>query len=130
MSSTSTKNILLSQPRIGQNEIAVVALAHTLKSEEGETTVEIEVPGVDPATINVNCEGTTLTVTCAKGQLVIPIDPTVDTSKISADILWGMLTLTIPAPAAPAPQSIKVNVVGQSHPAKKPATATRFTEKD
>lgn len=130
MSSTSTKNILLSQPRIGQNEVSVVALAHTIKSESGETTVEIEVPGVDPSTIDVNCEGTTLTVACAKGQLTIPVDPTVDTSKISADILWGMLTLTIPAPAVPAPQSIKVNVVGQTHTAKRPAAAARFTDKE
>ena len=130
MSSTSTKNILLSQPRIGQNEISVVVLVHTIKTEDGETTVEIEVPGVDPSTIGVNCEGNTLTVTCAKGQLTVPIDPTVDTSKISADILWGMLTVTIPAPAVPAPQSIKVNVVGQNAPAKKATTTHRFTDKD
>lgn len=130
MSSTSTKNILLSQPRIGQNEVSVAALTHTIKNDGGEITVEIEVPGVDPSTIDVNCEGTSLTVSCAKGRLAIPVDPTVDTSKISADILWGMLTLTIPAPAAPAPQSIKVNVVGQTHAAKKPAAATRFTDKD
>ena len=130
MSSTSVKNILLSQPRIGQNEVSIAVLAHTVKNNDGETTVEIEVPGVDPSTIGVNCEGNTLTVTCARGQLSVPIDPTVDTSKISADILWGLLTLTIPAPAVPAPQSIKINVIGQTSHAKKPTATSRFTEKD
>ena len=105
-------------------------LPHTTTSGNDETIVEIEVPGVDPSTIDVNCEGTSLVVSCKRGQLAIPIDPAVDTSKISADILWGMLTLTIPAPPVPVAQSIKVNVVGQTHAAKKTNTASKFTSTD
>lgn len=130
MSSTSVKNILLSQPKIGQNGASTPALQHSVTTTDEATVVEIEVPGVDPATISVNCEGPTLTVDCARGRFTMPIDPSTDASKISADILWGMLTLTVPLPPSPSAQSIKVNVVGQSAPAKKPATTQRFTEKD
>jgi len=130
MANTSTKNILLSQPRIGQNETPMSVLQHTVTQTDEATVIEVEVPGVDPATINVNCEAHTLTVECHRGKLSVPIDPTTDATKISADILWGMLTLTIPLPPSPSAQSIKVNVVGQSAPAKKPATTHRFTEKD
>jgi HSP20 family molecular chaperone IbpA len=111
MANTTTKNILLSQPKIGQNEaIPTVALAYTVVNKEKTIEVKAEVPGIDPSTIEVGFKEHTIHVSCAKGELSIPVSPTVDTSKIKADIVWGMLTLVIPLPEPPASGKIKVSI--------------------
>jgi HSP20 family molecular chaperone IbpA len=111
MANTTTKNILLSQPKIGQNEvIPTVALAYTVVNTEKTIEVRAEVPGVDPSTIEVSFEDHTVYVRCEKGELSVPLNPTVDITKIKADIIWGMLTLVIPLPEPPASGKIKVSI--------------------
>ncbi len=111
MSSTTTKNILLSQPKIGNgSESASTQLTHSVIEKDSETVVEIEIPGVDPSTVEVQCENNTLSVSCPRGQMSAPVDPTSDISKIKADIQWGLLTLRIPLPEAPQARVIKVSV--------------------
>jgi HSP20 family molecular chaperone IbpA len=129
MASTSSKNIMLSQSKIGQGDhIQVLNLPHTTIQGEKSIEVKVEVPGIDPATIVVGFENNSLSVHCDKGELSIPVDPTVDTSKIKADILWGMLTLVIPQPEPPASRSIKVSVHdAPPSPAKKPAVKSHTT---
>lgn len=123
MSSTSAKNILLSQPKIGQGDTSGnQTLTHTVTRDEKSTSVKIEIPGVDPSTVQVNCEGTLLRVHCEKGELVYPLDPLINFADVKANILWGMLTLTIPVPAPPEPHSVKVSIY-DSLPAKKTTTA-------
>ena len=51
-----------------------------------------------------------ITVTCEKGYATISLPQGTDTSKAEADILWGVLTLTVPLPELPAPRSIKVSI--------------------
>jgi len=46
----------------------------------------------------------------------------VDTSKIEAEILWGILTLRIPLPKAPASRSIHIKTLDTP---KKPAAKTK-----
>jgi len=124
MSNTNTRNLVLSQPKAGQGEsIQVLTLPHTTVQTATSTEVKVEIPGVDPSTIGVGFEHNLLHVHCDKGELTLPIDPTVDASKIKADILWGMLTLSIPLPEAPEARSIRVSV-HESAPAKKPAPKT------
>ena len=124
MSNTTTRNLVLSQPKAGQGEnIQVLALPHTTIQTAASTEVKVEVPGVDPSTIGVGFEHNLLHVHCDKGELTLPIDPTVDASKIKADILWGMLTLSIPLPETPEARSIRVSI-HESAPAKKPAPKT------
>jgi HSP20 family molecular chaperone IbpA len=111
MSATTTKSLLLSQPKAGQFEgEQVTSLTHELEHKETFTEIKVEVPGVDPATISVEFDNNTLHVTCPRGVFTLPVDPTVEISKIKADIVWGMLTLTVPLPKAPESRSIKVNV--------------------
>lgn len=111
MASTTTKNILLSQARVGQNEsTAFTVLNHTTSQDEDSTIVKIEIPGIDPGTVAITCENNLLHVECESGEVNVNIDPTVDVSKIKADILWGLLTLTVPAPSKPIAKSIKVNI--------------------
>ena len=111
MSNTTVKNLILSQPKVGQTEGTVTPVLKQTTSTVGDkTVVEIEIPGVDPASVDVNCDNNTLFVSCPKGEVIVPLHPTCDTSAISADIMWGMLTLTIPMPVAPAAHSIKVSV--------------------
>ena len=112
MSATITKSIILSQPKMGQNpEVALPTLPHTTSQEGSHTVVKIEIPGIDPATVGVNCENNTLYVDCEKGAVIVPLVSTSDITKIEADILWGMLTIRVPVAEPPAARSIKVSVL-------------------
>lgn len=112
MSNVLVKNLVLSQPKagLGENGPVTPTLSHTSSSVGEATTVEVEIPGVDPSTVEVNFIGSTLHVSCERGELTLPLNANTDTSKITAEILWGLLTLTVPTPAPPAAGSIKVSV--------------------
>jgi HSP20 family molecular chaperone IbpA len=122
MSSTTNKNLLLSQPKAGQFEgVPVTYLTHSVEQKDNGTEIRVEVPGIDPSTVDVHFENNTLHVECARGVLTLPVDLSVDTSKIKADIVWGMLTLTVPSPKPPESHSIKVSI----HDAAATAPATK-----
>jgi len=129
MSNTTTRNLVLSQPKAGQGEIIqVLTLPHTTVQTANFTEVKVEVPGVDPSAIAVGFENNLLQVHCDRGELTVPIDPTVDVSKIKADILWGLLTLSIPLPEAPEARTIRVSVHDAAPVAtKKPAAKAHTT---
>lgn len=131
MSSTTVKNLCLSQPKVGQvPENPVKNLSHETQHTDSEIVVTIEVPGVDPSTIGVKCEQNTLQVSCERGSATIAVDPTSDTSEISADIQWGLLTLRIPLPKPAPSHAIKLNVLdAHKKPAAK-AAAKEFTSEE
>jgi HSP20 family molecular chaperone IbpA len=114
--SNAAKNLLLSQPKSGQTDgpsvITLPHKTHSTVSENGASlsVTEVEIPGVDPSTVEVLAEGNNITVSCGKGYATISLPQGTDTSKADADILWGVLTLTVPLPELPAPRSIKVNI--------------------
>ena len=111
MSQVANKSLLLSQPKSVQVEgTQIVTLPHTSSLTENATEIKVEIPGVDPSTVDVQFEGNTLFVKCERGELNLPVNPTIDTTKIKADIQWGMLTLTVPLPTPPESRSIKVSV--------------------
>lgn len=123
MSNVSTKSLILSQPKVSQTEtISAPTLPFTSVTFDNYTETKVEIPGVDPSEVCVDFEAGALSVECARGVLVVPLDSTVDPSKIKADIQWGMLTLTVPLPDIPASRSIKVSV----HDVPK-KTSTKFT---
>ena len=125
MSNTISKNLILSQPQSTQADSqALPSLKQTTTTIDNNTVVNIEIPGVDPSTVEVDFDGGTLLVSCPKGVSIIPLPPACDTSAISAEILWGMLTLTIPMPTPPVAHSIKVNI----HDTVKKTTSKRFTD--
>ena len=111
MSNTNTRNLILSQPKSGQTEtIQTVTLPHTTFQTSTTTEVKVEVPGVDPSTIDVGFENGFLLVHSDKGELIWPINPAIDASKIKADIKWGVLTLSVPLPEVPEARAIKVRI--------------------
>lgn len=111
MSSVTTKSLLLSQPKSGQYEVTpTTILPHTSTLTANSTEIKVEVPGVDPTTVDVNFEDNTLFVKCERGELTLPVNPSADTTKIKADVMWGMLTLSIPLPEPPVARSIKVSL--------------------
>jgi HSP20 family molecular chaperone IbpA len=121
MSNVSAKNLMLSQRRgEPEEEIFLAILPHTSTLTEENTVVKVEIPGVDPSTVEVSCESNILQVHCERGSFTYSVDPTIDTSKIKADIQWGMLTLSIPVPPQPVARSIKINF-HDAAPVKKPA---------
>lgn len=114
--SNAAKNLLLSHPKAGQTDgPSVITLPHKTYATVSETgpslsVTEVEIPGVDPSTVEVLSEGNNITVSCEKGYATISLPQGTDTSKAEADILWGVLTLTVPLPELPAPRSIKVSI--------------------
>jgi HSP20 family molecular chaperone IbpA len=115
---------MLSQQKIGQSDdVEVLTLPHTATKTATTTEVKVEVPGIDPSTIEVGFVNNQLQIHCEHGSLSIPVDPAVDTSKIRADILWGLLTVVIPLPEAPEARTIKVSI-HDSAPPKKPVSKT------
>ena len=112
MSSTLTKNIVLSQQRIGQNaEPAVTSLPCNVLQGEDDLVLKVEIPGIDPSTVNVSSEGNIIRIECERGVHTHLVDPTTDISKVRAEIQWGMLTLTIPNPPTPVNKEIKISLL-------------------
>ena len=113
MSNTLTKNLILSHPKSGQTvDSPVTFLTQTTSLNEDESAVvTVEIPGVDPSTVEISCESHILKITCPKGEATLSIAPGTEVSEIKAEILWGLLTLRIPPAAAPAVQTIKVNLL-------------------
>ena len=120
MASTATKNIMLSQSKIGQPSEYGTPNALTFQAtvEDDDMIVKIEVPGVDPTGVGVHCDASILYVECTRGSMSLPIDAALDTGDISADIQWGMLTLRIPRRAA---RAVKVNIHDSASTRKNPS---------
>lgn len=128
MSNTTVKNLCLSQPKVGQMpEVQTLTLPHDTEHTDSEILVTIEVPGVDPASIEVQCEQNTLHVSCPRGAVTIPVDPTSDTSEITADVQWGLLTLRIPLPKPAPSHAIKLNVLDASKKVASKNSSREFT---
>jgi HSP20 family molecular chaperone IbpA len=131
MSNTTTKNILLSQMKVGQGDSTPApTLVHNSTTTDSHTEVQIEIPGVDPSTVSIHCEGTVLEVSCPKGAVNVPINALSDASKIEADILWGMLTIKVPLPPEPVSRDIKVNVLDVVKKAPHKAPEKKITEEE
>ncbi len=114
---------MLSQQKIGQpDNTQVLTLPHTETQTDTTTEIKVEVPGIDPSTIEVDFVNNQIQIHCEHGGLNIPVDPAVDTTKIKADIVWGMLTLQIPLPEPPASRTIKVNIHETTAPKAKSHT--------
>jgi hypothetical protein len=113
MSNTLTKNLILTHPKSGQivENSTVLLTQNSSHNEDGSVVVNVEIPGVDPSTVEVSCESNTLKITCPKGEATLSVAPGTEISGIKAEILWGLLTLVIPPAAAPSVQTIKVNLL-------------------
>ena len=111
MASVATKSLILSQPKANQTEVnSTPVLPFSTSTSESYVETRVEIPGVDPSTVSVDFEDGAIFVRCERGVLAIPVEATVNPSKIKADILWGMLTVSVPLPDPPAPRSIKVSL--------------------
>ena len=113
MSNTLTKNLILNHPKSGQTveNSTVLLTQNSSHNEDGSVVVSVEIPGVDPSTVDVSCESNILKITCPKGEATLSVAPGTEVSEIKAEILWGLLTLVVPPAAAPSVQTIKVNLL-------------------
>ena len=91
--------------------------------------VTVEIPGVDPSAVEVSCESHILKITCPRGEATLSVASGTEISEIKAEILWGLLTLVIPPAAAPAVQTIKVNLLDaiKKSPVKSPGNKLETT---
>lgn len=75
---------------------------------DGDTFyIDIDLPGVDPADIDVTADRRVLTVRCRRrpdggtASRQVPLPPELDTDRLDARYEHGVLTLRIPAADAP-----------------------------
>ena len=100
------------------------------RSDDGAYHVDTDLPGVDPASIEVTVEHSTLTITAERAprygdsdQVIVAERPQgtftrqfalgegVDSEKLSADYAGGVLHLTIPAAAKAQARRIEIQHV-------------------
>jgi HSP20 family protein len=106
--------------------------------EEGNLTVRVELPGIDPKDITVNVVGDMLTIRASRQEehetkkrdflhrefrygaieRLMTLPHGVKTEDIKASSSDGLLQLTVPMPAETAPKQVKVHV---EHAGSKPA---------
>lgn len=72
-----------------------------------EFVVEFDLPGVDPAAIELSVERNVLTVRAERRP--VPRDETLDTDRVAAAYEAGVLTLTIPVAERAKPRSISIS---------------------
>jgi len=130
MSNTLTKSLILTHPKSGQIvESAVAVLTQTTShTEDGSIVITVEIPGVDPSTVEVSCESNILKIVCPKGETTLSVAPGTEISEIRANILWGLLTLVVPPAAAPSVQTIKVNLLDTVKKAPVKSSSNRQSE--
>ena len=111
-----------------QNGRAYVIPAANIAATDDEYIVELEMPGVNKEGLEVTVEGNELTI-IGRRQLDIPdgelcycetpqadfrrvfeLGPDVDTSKITAEMRQGILTLRLPKSEKAKPKQIEVKV--------------------
>jgi HSP20 family molecular chaperone IbpA len=75
MSNVSAKNLMLSQRRgEPEEEIISTILPHTSTLTEENTVIKVEIPGVDPSSVEVSCESNILQVHCERGSFTYSVD--------------------------------------------------------
>jgi len=117
-----------SRPNQEQNNLQsfVAAPVNIFESKDGYI-LEAEMPGVNKEGLEVTLEGNEITITghrtaentegqplfrestLSNFQRVFQLDPAIDTSKISAKMDQGLLTLTLPKSEQVKPRKIAVN---------------------
>jgi HSP20 family molecular chaperone IbpA len=63
---------------------------------EDKTTIEVEVPGVNPEEVKVRVEGRSLSVDTPRGSVYYTIGQRIDAENAEAELKNGLLTISIP----------------------------------
>jgi len=71
-------------------------LSYEIKPGDDAVIAEVEVPGVDPKDVKVNCEGRAIHVTTPRGNAYFTVGARIDMDNIEASIRHGLLTLRVP----------------------------------
>ena len=110
---------------VARPEEFVAAAVDIFETNEGYV-LEAEMPGVNKEGLEITLDGTEITITgrranvLAAGELLVcerrsvdyrrtfELDPVIDTGRISARMVQGVLTLTLPKSARAKPQKIAI----------------------
>ena len=96
MANTSTKDMLLTKRGINQSNIIAGQLNFSIETIEEGVLLNVEVPGVDPETIDMEAYSDSIRIQCERGELEYPVEASLDLSKIDVLVRWGMLEVVIP----------------------------------
>ena len=110
---------------VPHNEVFIAPSVDIFETTEGYV-LEAEMPGVNKNGLEITLEGTEITVTGRRAQVLpsgvaliregrpadfrrtFELDPAIDNGRISAKMNQGVLTLTLPKSARAKPQKIAV----------------------
>jgi HSP20 family molecular chaperone IbpA len=108
MANTSTKDNLLWRRGINQNNLISGQLSFTIEAIDEGVLLLVEVPGVDPESIEMEAYSGSIRIQCERGELEYPVEASLDLSKIDVSVRWGMLEVVIPRRVS-RPLKIKLN---------------------
>lgn len=97
MSNTTRKSPILTQRGIPEGSGRVPGqLTFSVNQEDELVTLYVEVPGVDPETIDMEAFSDAIRVSCDRGEMNYPVEASLDLSKVDVSVRWGMLEIVIP----------------------------------
>jgi HSP20 family molecular chaperone IbpA len=109
MANTTKKDLILSQRGIPQGSGQVPGkLNFSIVEDDDQAILGIEVPGVDPETIEMEAYSDSIRVSCELGDMDYPVNASLDLSKIDVSVRWGLLQVVIPRRQS-RPLKIKIN---------------------
>jgi HSP20 family molecular chaperone IbpA len=112
MSNTTVKNTVLFQRTSKSQSEDYTPVPGKLQflteaCDEG-VLLSVEVPGVDPESIQMDAYSDAIRIECERGVLEYPVEASLDLSKVDVSIRWGLLEISIPRRQS-RPLKIKIN---------------------
>ena len=97
MANTTKKDITLVQRGVPEGNGKIPGqLSYEILTYVDEKVLNVEVPGVDPDTIEMEAHSDSITITCDRGELTYPVEAALDLSKVEVSVRWGMLEIRFP----------------------------------
>jgi len=112
MANTTKKDAVLVSRGMREGNFTTTTgqLDHRITELDDALLLSVEVPGVDPETIELEETGDTIVINCDRGVLVYPIEASLDQSKLDASVKWGMLDIHIPRRQG---RSVKIQIAAK-----------------
>lgn len=97
------------------NDYLGLAYSNGIVNEDGSYSLEVDLPGVDPNSVELSVNGTCLTITGKRGNRsgtrYISVNKLYNLNKAEASLQNGVLTVKIPLKDEAKPSKIKVKVL-------------------
>lgn len=112
MANTTKKDHVLSKRGIIEGNVLnpTGKLNYQVTELDDGILLSVEVPGVDPETIDMEETGDALVISCDRGELIYPIEASLDQSQLEAAVKWGLLEIFLPRRQG---RSVKIQIASK-----------------